>query len=83
MRSVMPTGAPRLPPAIQEFGGRVRSHRARLGFSQEQLAEASGLHRTYVGSVERGGRNVTLVNILHLAKGLGIDAAELVRDLRI
>lgn len=53
------------------------------GLSQEQLAEASGLHRTYVGSLERGERNVALINILRLAKGLGIDPAELVRDLRV
>lgn len=53
------------------------------GLSQEQLAEASGLHRTYVGSLERGERNVALINILRLAKGLGIDPGELVRDLRV
>ena len=79
----MPAGARRRPSPIAEFGGRVRARRSELGLSQEQLAEASGLHRTYVGSLERGERNVALVNILRLAKGLGIDPGELVRDLRV
>ncbi|MGH9012485.1 MAG: helix-turn-helix domain-containing protein [Acidimicrobiia bacterium] len=44
----------------------------------EKLAERAGLHWTYVGSVERGQRNVSLVNILRLAKALTVDACELV-----
>ena len=52
------------------FGRVVREQRNRLGLSQEELAEASGLHRTYVGDVERGGRNVSLVNIARLAEAL-------------
>lgn len=84
MRYVMPEprrSTSTLP--IQEFGQRVRTRRLELGLSQERLAEISGLHRNYVGSLERGERNVALLNILRLAKGLNTDAAELVRDLTV
>lgn len=65
-------------PAAIEFGRRVRSARQALGWSLERLAEESGLHWTYVGSVERGQRNVSLLNIVRLAAALGVDAGELV-----
>ena len=55
---------------------RVRSVRQNLGLSQEDLAHRAGLDRTYVGSVERGERNVSLDNIHRLAKALGVDARE-------
>ena len=63
------------------FGKRVRARRETLGFSQERLAEASGLHWTFVGQVERGRRNLSLHNILKLAAGLHCDPAELVAGL--
>jgi transcriptional regulator with XRE-family HTH domain len=69
-------------PAAGAFGERVRTRRHELGESQEQLADASGLHWTFVGQVERGQRNISLHNILKLAEGLGIDPAELVRGLQ-
>jgi len=47
------------------------------------LAEQAGLHRTYIGSVERGERNISLVNILVLAEALDVDAGELVTDLTL
>jgi transcriptional regulator with XRE-family HTH domain len=68
-------------PAAAEFGKRVRAVREELGWSQENLAEASGLHWTYVSSIERGERNISL-NILKLAQALEVDPAELVRSLR-
>lgn len=68
-------------PAARVFGERVRAHRHELGESQEQLADACGLHWTFVGQVERGRRNVSLHNILKLAAGLQIDPADLVRGL--
>ncbi|MDQ3678202.1 MAG: helix-turn-helix domain-containing protein [Actinomycetota bacterium] len=52
------------------FGARLRELRVDRGISQEALASRSGLNRTYVGSVERGERNVSLVNIQRLAEAL-------------
>lgn len=65
-----------------EFGRRVRAGRKVLKLSQEQLGERSGLHRTYIGHVERGEVNPTLHNVLLLAEALGVDASALVRGLR-
>ena len=72
-----------LSPALRTFGERVRARRHKLGKSQEQLADACGLHWTFVGQVERGRRNLSLHNLLKIAEGLGIDPAELVRGLRV
>jgi len=64
----------------RDFGLRVRARRNGLGLSQEALADIAGLHRTYIGSVERGERNITLSNIYALADALGVPAQELLRD---
>lgn len=66
----------------QAFGGRVRQRRMQLGWSLEKLAEHSGLHWTYVGSVERGERNVSLLNICRLALALDTDPGVLMQGLR-
>ncbi len=63
------------------FGLRLREIRSQKLVSQEKLAEAAGLHRTYVSSIERGERNVSLVNIERLAIALGVTMAELMPDL--
>jgi transcriptional regulator with XRE-family HTH domain len=63
------------------LGERIKARRKELGLSQEGLADRCGLHWTFVGQVERGQRNISLHNLLRLAAGLGIDAAELVRGL--
>jgi transcriptional regulator with XRE-family HTH domain len=55
----------------------LRAERASRGLSQEQLADLAGLHRTYVGSVERAERNVSLDNIERLAMALGVDISTL------
>ncbi|MDQ3437798.1 MAG: helix-turn-helix domain-containing protein [Actinomycetota bacterium] len=52
------------------LGERVRELRSGLGLSQEKLADVSGLHRTYIGAIERGERNVSLRNIVRLAQAL-------------
>ena len=63
--------------ARQAFGRRVRVLRVSKGMSQEELAHAAGLHRTYLSSLERGQRNVGLDNIHALAKALGVEPADL------
>jgi transcriptional regulator with XRE-family HTH domain len=59
------------------FGARIRQLRNDQGWSQEELADKAGLHRTYIGSVERGEQNLSLVNIEKLAATLGVSLAEL------
>jgi len=60
------------------FGGNLRRIRLAAGLSQEELAHLSGLDRTYVGSVERGERNISLDNIWLLADTLSVQPAELI-----
>jgi transcriptional regulator with XRE-family HTH domain len=65
-------------PAQTEFGERVRSKRLERGWSQTELAERIGLHFTFVGSVERGERNVSLQSLLRLADGLQVNVGSLI-----
>lgn len=62
---------------LRAFGLAVRRERERRGVSQEVLAELAGLHRTYIGSVERGERNLSLRNIVAIANALGISSSVL------
>ncbi len=64
----------------KRFGARVRELRQKRGLSQEGLAFACGLDRTYVGSVERGERNISLVNINAIASALRVPTKELFND---
>lgn len=57
---------------LTSFGKRVAELRRRNGWSQEELAHKSELHRTYVGGMERGERNISLLNIHRLAAALGV-----------
>ena len=64
------------------IGQRIAQKRKELGLSQEALAEGSELHWTFIGQVERGQRNLSLHNILRVARVLDVDPGELVRGLR-
>jgi transcriptional regulator with XRE-family HTH domain len=59
------------------LGRAVRQRRHRLGVSQEEFADMCGLDRTYIGGIERGERNVAIVNIEKIAKALRISLSEL------
>jgi transcriptional regulator with XRE-family HTH domain len=61
----------------QKFGNRVRKLRKNKGWSQEEFADECGLHRTYIGAIERGERNVSLNNIHAIARALNIPVKEL------
>lgn len=63
------------------FGARLREVREAKGLSQEALADLAGLHRTFVGSVERGERNLSLVNVYKLAGPLGVLASALLPEI--
>lgn len=62
---------------LTNFGQRVRSERLKLGLSQEQLASKAGVHRTYIGMIERAEKNITLENINKIARALGIRISKL------
>jgi transcriptional regulator with XRE-family HTH domain len=61
----------------KKFGATVRTMRQKRGLSQEEFADLCGLHRTYIGAIERGERNVSLENIQKIAKALGVSIAAL------
>ena len=66
---------------IQElFGSQLREIRTRKGLSQEGLALECGLDRSYVGGVERGERNISLINIVRLSQALDIKPTELLNN---
>lgn len=68
-------------PELKKFGEYVLKLRKARNLSQEQLAELAGLHRNYIGGIERGERNVALVNIVRLAKALGVLPSELLKGI--
>ena len=65
---------------LKQFGKRVRFLRLQRDMSQESLAARAGIHRTYMGAVERGERNISLKNIVRLASALGVHPRELFSD---
>lgn len=67
---------------LQKLGDNLRRLRELTGKSQETLANECGLHRTYVGAVERGERNPTYLSLTKYAKGLGLTVADLVMGLK-
>ena len=62
---------------LVRVGRRVRELRTKAGLSQEDLAERAGLHRTYIGGIERGERNVGLLNLVRLARALSVRTSSL------
>lgn len=62
---------------LTEFGRRVRRERLKKNLSQEELGYRAGLHRTYIGMIERGEKNITLGNITKIAKALKIPIGRL------
>ncbi len=70
----------RATPDIRErFGYAVKIRREELGLTQEDLADRAGIHRTYLSDIERGSRNVSLINIERLATGLAVSISGLFR----
>ncbi len=64
---------------LLKFGQRVRELRTERNLTQQQLADTSGLHKNYIGMVERGERNPSLVNIDILAKSFEVSISELMK----
>jgi transcriptional regulator with XRE-family HTH domain len=66
---------------LKKFGKKLKTIRIKRSLSQEKLAEEAGVHRTYIGMVERGEKNITLLNIKRMAKALGVTVSKLLEGL--
>lgn len=64
---------------LQKVGENIRQLRLAISLSQEKLSFACNLDRTYIGSVERGERNISIINLKKIAKALNIDSSELLK----
>ncbi len=64
---------------LKEFGDRIRYLRTQENLSQEQLSYITGFHRTYIGMIERGERNISLTNMAVFAKAFKLTVDELIR----
>lgn len=64
---------------LKQFGDRVREIRKERGLSQEQLSFMADLHRTYIGMIERGEKNITLINIEKIARAFDISINDLMK----
>jgi transcriptional regulator with XRE-family HTH domain len=65
----------------KQIGESIKAHRQKQKLSQEELADICGLHRTYIGSVERGERNISLENIVAISRALKISPSTLLKDI--
>jgi transcriptional regulator with XRE-family HTH domain len=65
---------------LKKFGERIREARMKMGMSQELLAKKSGLHRTYIGMIERAEKNVTLQNISRILKAMRMRLSDFFKD---
>jgi len=64
---------------LMKFGKKVRQERIKKGYSQEAFADKVGVHRTYIGMIERAEKNITLLNIKKIADGLEVSISELLK----
>ena len=62
-----------------KVGRKIKEYRRKRGLTQEQLAFEAGLHRAYIGQIERGEKNIGLQNLEKIAMALGIELSELIR----
>ncbi|MEZ5347354.1 MAG: helix-turn-helix transcriptional regulator [Pyrinomonadaceae bacterium] len=69
------------PPILKKFGSQIRLERLKLGLSQEDLAAKADVHRTYIGMIERGEKNITLISIEKVVKALNKTLAEIFKNL--
>jgi transcriptional regulator with XRE-family HTH domain len=67
--------------AASIIGARIRAAREAVWLSQEEAARLAGLHRTYIGAVERGERNITVISLVRIARVVGVSASQLLADL--
>ncbi len=65
---------------LEKFGEKVREERHRRDLSQEELAARAGVHRTYIGMIERAEKNITLENIEKITKALGLKISDFFKD---
>ena len=69
--------------AQKQLGKVIREKRKLLGYSQEAFASECGVHRTYMGAVERGERNISLMNIVRIANNLNLLPSELLAESKL
>jgi transcriptional regulator with XRE-family HTH domain len=65
---------------LKRFGRKVREERTKIGISQEELGALAGVHRTYIGMIERAEKNITLQNIEKICKALNIAIGDFFKD---
>ena len=64
-----------------KFGNKIKAMRQKHGFSQEKLASLAGVHRTYIGMIERAEKNITLCNIQKIATALNAKLSDIFKDM--
>lgn len=67
--------------SLKVFGEKVKEYRLKQNLTQEELADMVNLHRTYISLIERGLKNITLLNILKITKALKINVSNLLEDI--
>lgn len=67
----------------KKLGARIQKLRTDRGLSQEELAFDADLHRTYISHVERGSRNITIIGLCKIAKGLKMEPAEILQGIKL